>query len=58
LALQRLAASRKFRTWLNIKAHEIKTQETIEQAVERQMVPENLKVEVRDEQSGRWMEIE
>lgn len=54
LAMQRLAASEKFRLWIRLKAAEIMAQESIEKAVEKQMQPHNIKVEVKDA-SGRWV---
>ena len=53
-ALARLTASSKFRIWVNRRAHEIITGETIEQEVDRMMQPENLKIEVRE--NGKWTE--
>jgi protein subunit release factor B len=55
-ALARLTASSKFRIWVNRRAHEIITGETIEQEVDRMMQPENLKIEVRE--NGKWTEKE
>lgn len=57
LALRRLAASRKFRLWVNRRAHELRTRETIEQAVARQMAPEYIRVEIKNEKN-QWVEWE
>ena len=57
LALRRLAASRKFRLWVNRRVHELRTGETIDQAVARQMAPENIKVEVKNEKN-QWVECQ
>jgi len=57
LALRRLAASRKFRLWVNRRVHELRTGETIAQAVARQMAPENIKVEVKNEKN-QWVECQ
>jgi hypothetical protein len=53
LALQRLTDSKKFKVWLNRRVHEVIEKKTVEQKVEEQMKPENLKIEVRDEK-GQW----
>jgi protein subunit release factor B len=53
LALQRLTDSKKFKAWLNRRVHEVIEKKTVEQKVEEQMKPENLKIEVRDEK-GQW----
>ena len=53
-ALRRLVQTGKWKIWHNRKVHECLTGETIEQRVEKQMRPENLKVEVKDH--GKWTE--
>jgi len=55
LALRRLAASGKFKFWLNWIAYEITLGETLEKRVEKTMKPENLKIEIQN-QSGKWVE--
>jgi len=55
LAFRRLADSDKFKSWHRIKIREVITNMTIEQKVEKEMAPENLKIEVRGEK-GRWVE--
>lgn len=54
-ALRRLVDSPKFKVWINRKAFEVIQGKTIEQKVKESMVPENLKVEIKD-QSNRWVE--
>lgn len=54
-ALRRLAASPKFKVWLSWVAWEITSGKTIEQRVEEAMKPENLRIEVKDE-DGKWIE--
>jgi hypothetical protein len=53
LALKRLAASVKFRLWVNRISVELSTGKTAEQIVNEAMTPRNLKIEVVDDQ-GRW----
>lgn len=55
-ALQRLAASKKFKVWQSQKVHEILSGKTIEQRVEESMIPKNLKIEGKDEQ-GNWSSL-
>jgi len=57
IALKHLTESTKFKVWLNRKAFEIIGKKTIEQKVEEQMKPENLKLEIKDEK-GKWSEKE
>ena len=54
LALQRLTESVKFKVWLNRRLYEINTGKTIDEIVEEKMVPENIKVEIKDEK-GNWI---
>lgn len=44
----------KFRVWLSRKLMEIRTGETLEQRLEKQMAPHNLKVETIVD--GQWVE--
>ena len=53
MAFQRLTSSGKFKIWLNRKVNEIDIGKTIEQLVEEDMKPHNLKVEVKDD-NGKW----
>jgi len=57
LALRHLAASVKFKVWLNRIAYDIETGKTIEQRVEEAMKPKNLKIETKDT-NGKWVLIE
>jgi len=57
LAFRHLAASPKFRLWLNWVAYEITSGKTIEERVEEVMKPENLKIEMQDE-NGKWIKEE
>ena len=54
-ALRRLTDSKKFKIWINTKVHEIIEGKKIEEKVEEQMIPENLKVEIKDDKN-KWME--
>lgn len=56
LALHRLAKTGKFKVWLNRKIFEIDKKETLEQIIEREMSPENLKIEIKNEK-GKWKEF-
>jgi len=49
LALERLVKSGKFKIWQAQKVQELTSGKTIEQRVDESMVPENLKIEARDE---------
>ncbi|MFA5026049.1 MAG: peptide chain release factor-like protein [Candidatus Shapirobacteria bacterium] len=52
IAFRRLAESPKFKTWHNRKIHEVLTNMTIEQKVDKLMTLENLKIEVIE--NGKW----
>lgn len=51
-AFKRMAASPKFRVWINRKVYEHDLGKTIEQKVEEMMDEKNLIIETRE--SGRW----
>ena len=46
-AFRRMAESRVMQRWIRVKAHEIVTGQSIAQRVDKDMAPENLKIEVR-----------
>lgn len=52
-AFQRMAESKKFQFWLKLEASRLLTGKTVDQIVEEQMNPANIKVEVRGE-DGKW----
>lgn len=54
IAFKRLANSPVFQAWHKRKIHEVITNMTIEQKVEKEMAAENIKIEVKDEK-GRWV---
>ncbi len=54
IAMQRLTNSKEFRIWVNRKAQEVIEGKRLEEKVEEQMTPENLKIEVKDEKN-RWV---
>ena len=54
LALKRLTETNKFKVWLQRRAFEITGGLTIEQIVEKEMNPKNIKTEIKDEK-GRWI---
>jgi len=53
-AFNRLVNSKEFQRWLRIRAAEAMGQETIEEKVEKDLQPKNLKVEHKEE--GKWVE--
>ena len=53
-ALHRLIKTPKFRVWQAMKVQEILTKKTVEQRVEEQMDPKNIRVECKNEK-GQWM---
>jgi hypothetical protein len=53
-ALNNLVEHPKFKTWINQKVYEITGGKTIEEIVDEQMAPENLKIEVKENE--RWIE--
>lgn len=55
IAMQRLSNSKEFRIWINRKVQEIINEKTIEQTVNEEMKPENLKVEFRGKKG--WEEF-
>jgi protein subunit release factor A len=52
-AFQRLMATPKMKAWIAKKVYAIQQQETMEDAVERMMATQNLKVEVK--RDGKWV---
>lgn len=54
-AFERMANTEKFKFWLKMETSRLLTGKTIDQVVEEQMNPANIKVEVRGE-DGKWME--
>ena len=55
IAFDRLVTSPRFRVWHAMRCREIMEGETIEQKVQKMMSPENIKVEVIDD-DGEWVE--
>jgi protein subunit release factor B len=55
-AFKSLTETPKFKVWLNKKLYEIRQQETIEETVEKMMVPENLKIEMLED--DKWVPYE
>lgn len=54
-AFTRMVATAQMKFWIAKKLYEIRQQETMEESVEKEMVPKNLLFEVRGE-DGRWVE--
>jgi peptide chain release factor 1 len=55
-AFERLIEHPKYRLWHAAKCMELIKGETVEQAVEKQMAPENIKTEIK--QDGEWIDYE
>jgi protein subunit release factor B len=55
-AFKRLCADPRMKFWIAKKVFEVKQGESIEQSIERDMVPEKLKFEIKDA-AGRWEEV-
>jgi len=53
LALERLTKTTKWRLWIQRKANEVIEGKTIEQKVEEDMNPKNLRIEIRE--NGQWI---
>lgn len=53
LALERLTKTIKFQLWIQRKVNEINIGKTIDQQVEEEMKPVNLKVEIKE--NGQWI---
>lgn len=56
LAFERLVKHPRMKFFLAAKVFEVRQGETLEQAVEQDMKPDNLKFEIKDAQ-GRWEEV-
>ncbi len=55
-AFQRLLEDPKMKFWLAKKIYEVRQQETLEETVEKETAPKNLKFEIKDE-NGKWTEV-
>lgn len=55
-AFENLVKTPKFKLFINKKLYEIQQGETMEQAVERAMISENLDVQIK--QDGKWVSID
>ena len=51
-AFHRMMATPKFKVWLNKKLYEIKNNESMEEAVDKQLAPENIQTEIKVD--GKW----
>lgn len=59
LAFKRLVESDRFKKWHKIKCSRINLKEgEIEKEVKKMMEIENLKIEVKDAETGKWVELE
>jgi hypothetical protein len=56
IAFHRLTENPKFKAWIKLRSAEIMLGETIEQKVDKQLLPGNLKIEEVDEE-GIWITI-
>lgn len=52
-AFRRMTETTKFKTWLNRKIFELDGKPSPEEKAEKDMIPDNLKVEVKE--NGRWV---
>ena len=55
LAFERLTETTEFKLWVNRMAYEMREQKTIEQKVQEQMEPENLKIEIKED--NKWKDF-
>lgn len=55
IALERLSKNKVFLAWCNLHSRELIDNETLEEKVKRMMSPENIKVEILDN-NNRWVE--
>lgn len=53
-AINSLVKTTKFKLWINMRVHEVIEGEKLEDKVKRQMKPENIKVEVKDDKN-KWV---
>lgn len=53
-AFRRLIQTPKMKAWLSKKVYQLQNKETMEETIARMMAPENLLVEVKDE-NGKWI---
>jgi protein subunit release factor A len=57
-AFQRMAESKEFQLWAKLKAYELATERSIEELVDVQMNPKNLKIEYRTETEWKTVPAE
>ena len=55
-AFRRLLETPKMKFWLAKRLYEIKAGETIEEEIDKETSPENLRFEIKDEM-GKWVEV-
>ena len=55
-AFRRLVADPRMKFWLARRLHEVRMGETVEESVEKETTPDNLRYEVQDAE-GRWVEV-
>ena len=56
-AFERLLGSALMKFWLSKKLYEIRQQETLEETIENETTPENLKFEIKNA-DGKWEEVD
>jgi len=56
-AFARLLKTPKMKFWISERIYEIRQKETLEQTVEKEMSPDNLRFEIKNAE-GRWEEVE
>lgn len=55
-AFKKMVASKKFQSWLKLKAAEAMMEETIEQKVDRAVAPNNIRTEAKVD--GKWVPVD
>ena len=56
-AFERLCQTAQMRFWFAKKVYEIRQRETLEQTVEKDITPSNLKYEIKNEE-GKWVQVD
>lgn len=56
-ALKRLTETPQFKFWLSKRLYELEHRESLEQAIERELTPEQIRYEIKDAM-GRWEEVD
>jgi len=57
IAFRRMAETKEFKTWIKVETARQLGKPSVEQVVNKLMDPRNIRVEVRDDKTGRWTEV-